>query len=143
MAAITITAADVRPVNASQCIIRRFTAGGTLTPGDFVYIASDGDVERADADDVAQAQTIGVVIADQFGSVSFAAGVTVDVVLFGPIVWGASMTPGGVVYVSPTAGKGDQTASATTGDFNFVGGRALTATTLLVHPQVTVPTAVS
>lgn len=143
MAAITVTAADVRPPNLVQTIIRRFTAGGTVNVGDIVYVAADGDVEQADADAVGSAQAIGIIVA--IGGTSQTAGVAgdeVDVCVFGPLNWGSGMTPGGVVYASPTAGAGDQTASATAGDFNVIVGRALTATMIFINPQLIVPTAV-
>lgn len=143
MAAITVTAADVRPPNLTQTIIRRFTAGGTVNVGDVVYVAADGDVEQADADAQASAQAIGIAVSvNGTTQTAAAAGDEVDVCVFGPLNWGASMTPGSVVYVSVTAGKGDHTAVAgASGDFSFVVGRALTATTIFVNPQVTVPSA--
>lgn len=141
MAAITTTAADVRPLNGA--VIRRFNAGGTVTPGQAVYIASDGDVEAADGDAVASAQAIGIAISDGTGATSFAAGTRVDVCTHGPVTGFASMTPGGVVYASVTAGALDQTASATTGDFNFIIGRAESAATIYVNPSNEIPVAVS
>ena len=57
MGAITVTAADVRPLPGA--IVRRFDAGGSLTPGQAVYIADDGDVEAADADAEASSQARG------------------------------------------------------------------------------------
>lgn len=141
MADITVTAANVRPLNGA--IVRRFNAGGALNAGDIVYVATDGDVEAADADAVGSAQARGVVIADDHGNTAFAAGARVDVVVFGPVVWGTDLTEGAVVYVSVTAGKGDHTAPATAGDFPFVVGWAgidQSVNYLFVNPQVIVPT---
>lgn len=141
MAAVTFTAADIRPLNGA--ITRRFNTGGTVDAGKGVYIAADGDVEHADADDVAQAQARGIACANQSGGTSFAAGERIDVVLYGPVAGFTGLTPGLPVYVSPTAGALDQTASATTGDFNYIIGYAESATTIFVCPQMVVPTAVS
>lgn len=141
MAAIDVTAALVRPLNGA--VIRRYNAGGTVTPGQAVYIASDGDVEAADADAVGSSQARGVVIADGSGSTSFAAGDRVDVVVFGPVTGFTGATPGAVAYVSPTAGALDHTASATAGDFNFIAGYFESAVTFFVQPQQEVPTVVS
>ena len=140
MAAITTTAANVRPRNGA--IVRKFTCGGTVTPGNGVYVASDGDVERADADDQTQCQAVGIAVSDGSGATSFAAGTVIDVVVHGAVTGFASMTPGGVVYVDTGAGDLDQTASATTGDFNYIIGRAISAATIFVQPQMTIPTAV-
>lgn len=133
MAAITVTAADVRPLNGA--VVRRYNAGATVTPGDAVYIASDGDVEEADADAEASTMAIGIVIADGTGAVSFAAGTRVDVVVFGPVTGFSSMTPGGNVYVSVTAGALDQTAPTASGDFVNAIGYAESASTIFVNPN--------
>lgn len=135
MAAITTTAADIRPLHPAA-VIRRYNAGGTVTPGQAVYIASDGDVEAADGDAEASALAIGIVVGvGAAGAVSAAAGDRVDVCVFGPVTGFSGMTPGALVYVSVTAGAMDHTPSATTGDFNFVIGYAESATTIFVSPQ--------
>lgn len=134
MAAFAATAANVRPLEGAR--VRRYNAGGTITPGQAVYLANDGDVEAADADVEAQAQVIGICIADGNGAVSFGAGTRVDVVVWGPVTGYASLTPGGLVYASVTAGSMDQTAPAgASGDFPFVVGYAESATTIFVSPQ--------
>jgi hypothetical protein len=143
MAVIDVTAANVRPTKTA--IIRRFIAGGTINVGDAVYVASTGRVAQADADDQTQCQAIGIVVAvGVLGKNAAAAGDPVDVVTTGAVELGnvTAMTPGGVVYVSPTAGKLDQSASATTGDFNFIIGRAHSGDILYVHPQTAIPSAV-
>ena len=48
MANITVTSANIRALQANGAIVRRYLAGGTVTVGYAVYIASDGDVEHAD-----------------------------------------------------------------------------------------------
>lgn len=141
MAAITVTPALVRPLNGA--VLRRYNTGATVTPGQGIYVASDGDVEPADGDDVDQAQARGVAISDGVGSVSFPAATRIDAVVHGPVAGFSGMTPGKIVYVSPTAGALDHTPSATTGDFNYAIGYAESATVLFVDPQITVPVAVS
>jgi hypothetical protein len=141
MGAITITsAAKVRPLNGA--ITRRGTAGATLTPGQAVYLDGANGWKLADADAQASAQARGVVVSDGYGSVSFASGQVVDIVVLGPVEGYASMTPGGPVYVSPTAGALDQTLSSTAADYNFIIGWAEQATVLFVLPENAVPTAV-
>ena len=140
MADITVAATDVRPPNLIQTLTRRFALGGAANIGNIVYVAADGDVEQADASAVGSAQGIGVIVAiNGTQQTSGVAGDTVDVALFGPVVWGSGMTPGAVVYVSETAGAGDQTAPSGGANYPYVIGRALTATMLFVDPQNTVP----
>lgn len=134
MAAVTTTAADIRPLNGA--LLRRYNAGGTITPGQAAYIAADGDVEAADADAEASALAIGIVISNQNGAVSFPAGTRVDVVVLGPVTGFASLTPGAPVYASVTAGALDQTPPAgASGDFRFCIGYAESATTIFVQPH--------
>ena len=140
MADITLTAASIRPLNGA--VVRRGLAGATLTPGQAVYLDGANGWKPADADAVASAQARGVVISDGSGSVSFASGTNVDIVVFGPVTGFASMTPGAAVYVSVTAGAMDQTAPTAAGDYVFEVGWAESAATLFVDPQVKVPTVI-
>jgi hypothetical protein len=137
MAAITTTAADIRPLHPAA-VIRRYNAGGTVTPGQAVYIASDGDVEAADADAEASALAIGIVCGvGAAGALSAAAGDRVDVCVFGPVTGFASMTPGAPVYASVTAGAMDHTPPAgASGDFRHSIGYAESATTIFVNPSL-------
>lgn len=139
MADITVTAANVRPLEGA--VVRRGTAGGSGSVGDLVYQASDGDWEQADADVSASSQARGVVVGvnGQAGATAFVSGDRLDIVRWGPVAWGASMTIPGRVYVSTTAGKGDQTAPASAGDFPFIVGYAEAANVLFVEPQSSVP----
>lgn len=140
MADITVTASAVRPLEGS--ITRRYTAGASGNVGDLVAPQSDTYWDPADADTLALSQARGVVVAvnGQPGATAFVAGDRIDVVVFGPVAWGASMTVPGRVYASTTAGKGDQTAPATTGDYPFIVGWAEQANILFVDPQSAVPT---
>lgn len=138
MGDITVTAADVRPLPGA--VVRRFDAGDTVTAGQAVYIADDGDVEPADADAEASSQARGIAVADSDGGTSFSAGDKVDVVVFGPVGGFSSMEEGEPVFVSTTAGALDQTAPATAGDFPFSIGYAESTAILFVQSQVTEPT---
>lgn len=141
MAAITVTAATVRPLEGAK--IRRGTAAGSGNVGDLVALGSSGWVQ-ADGDALATAQARGVVVGvnGQPGATAFVSGDVLDIVRHGPVAWGASMTIGGRVYASGTAGKGDQTAPATTGQYPFIVGYADAANILYVEPQSAIPTVV-
>lgn len=143
MAAITTVAASVRPCDGYPLHTRRANCGGTVTPGQAVYIASDGDVEAADGDAVDSAQAVGIALSDGAGSTSFAAGTRIDYVTHGPVSGFSGMTPGAAVYASVTAGALDHTPSATPGDFNYIIGYAESATVLFVQPSLVIPIAVS
>lgn len=138
MASITLTAASIKPLNGA--IMRRGTAGATLTPGAAVYLDGTNGWKLADADAVASAQARGIVVSDGFGSTSFASGSAVDIVVHGPVAGYASMTIGGAVFNSVTAGDVDQTAPALSGDYPFAIGWAESASVIFVQPQSHVPT---
>lgn len=145
MAAISVVAAQVSPLRGA--IVRRYPAASVnVAVGKAVYVKDDGTIELADGDDVAQSQARGIVVAIGVrGKTVAAVGDQCDVVTHGPVMLGDSvaMTEGAVVYVSPTAGAIDQTASATTGDFNYIIGYAESQKVLYVQPQMVIPTAVS
>lgn len=132
MAAITFTAADVRPLAGAK--IRRFDAGGTVGIGKPVYIASDGDVELAKGDLVATTLgTIGLAVATPDGGTSASAGERVDVVVHGPVAGFTSLTPGALVFLSDTtAGDMDDTENTAA----LVVGVAETASVVFVRPQI-------
>lgn len=138
MADVTVTPAKVRPLNGA--VVRRGSAGATLTPGQAVYLDGANGWKLADADALASAQARGVVVSDGNGGVSFASGQTVDIVTHGPVEGFSSLTPGGAAFVSTTAGALDQTAPAASGDYPFSIGYAEQATVLYVAPQSHVPT---
>jgi|TARA_Y100000310_G_scaffold220455_1_gene221985 hypothetical protein len=133
MADITVTAADVRPLQGA--ITRRFTAGGTVAIGDLVYVASDGDVEKADADAAASSIIAGVAVGTPDGGSSASAGEEVDVVVFGPVTGFSSMTAGPYAFASTTAGKAETGApAAASGDYVGILGIIISATVILVNP---------
>lgn len=132
MAAITFTAADVRPLSGAK--VRRFDAGGTVGMGKPVYIASDGDVELSKGNLVATTLgTIGLAVATPDGGTSASSGERVDVVVYGPVAGFTSLTPGALVFLSDTtAGDMDDTESTA----GLVVGVAESATTVFVRPQI-------
>jgi hypothetical protein len=135
MADITITATDVRPLPGAA--VRRFDAGGTCYAGEAVYIADDGDVERADADGSLSVIAIGIVVADNDGGTAFASGDRVDVVTHGPVTGYSSLTPGLPQYVSGTAGQMTQTpADLGAGTYEAIVGMAEAASIIYVNPDL-------
>lgn len=143
MSDISVTPSAVDTPNAFESI--RGALGEACAPGDVVYLDGINDWKKALADGAipATAKGRGVVVSDQYGSVSFAAGQTVDIVTRGKVTGFSGLTPGGNVYVSAaTAGKMDQTAPSTTGNLPFVMGWAESADTIFVDPQSADPIAV-
>ena len=143
MGVITVTAANVRPCDGYPLHTRRANTGATVTPGQAIYIASDGDAEPADGDDASQAQAVGIALSNGNGGTSFAAGERIDYVTHGPVSGFSGMTPGAAVYVSQTAGALDHTPSATAGDYNYIVGYAESETVLFVQPSLVIPAAVT
>lgn len=131
MADLAITAALVRPLEG--CVIRRFTAGEAMTPGQPVYMSGNDTVSLCDASAVATNRCIGLVISNSNGAVSFAAGERVDVVLFGPVVgFSANLAANTLVYTDDDAGVlADAAGTKTT-----IVGVGLNTSTLLVRPQI-------
>jgi hypothetical protein len=130
MANLAVTAANVRPLDGSAS--RGFNLGGAAAPGDAVYIASDGDVERADGNvSNATAAVRGLVVAIQGGKSAGVAGDRVTVCVFGPVAGFTGLTPGAPGYVSNDAGKLEDAAGA----FTRIAGYAESATVFFVNPE--------
>lgn len=132
MADISLTAANIRPLTENGAVTGMFTAGGALTIGDVVYLATDGDVEEADANvSNAAGRGIGIVVAGPNSSTSIAAGDPVTVCLFGPVEGFSGATPGDTVYVSDTAGALADAA----GTVSHIMGRVISASRVWVSPS--------
>ena len=130
MATITLTVANVRPLNGA--VVRRYDAGEALSCGHGVIVASDGDVEKVASASAADVWMIGIVAACPDGDTSAASGEPVDVVVRGPITGYSGMTPGALVYPGVTAGAlatGAGTATA-------IGGYSESATIIFVRPEL-------
>lgn len=139
MADIAVTAANVRPLNGA--VIRRGTAGGTITPGMAVYLDGTSGWKAADADAIASGKALGIALADGSGAVSFASGQVIDICVYGPVTGFAAMTPGANEFVSTTAGAVCDAASAVAGDLQYMIGWAEQATVLFVAHGRIVPQA--
>lgn len=131
MADITVTAADVRPLPGAT--VERYDLGGSVNVGDSVYMASDGDVEQADAGTATTAYAIGICVSVPNGGTIGAAGDRADVVTWGRVTGFSGMTPGDVLYQSDTTGKLADAAGTT----SHKVARARSATEIFVMPPMT------
>lgn len=134
MADLTYTAANIRPLDGS--VSRQYPVGGTVAPGDLVYLAATGKVLRADADVThLTARAIGVVTALNQGKATGADGDVATVTIFGPVAGFTDLTPGANGFVSDEAGKiADAEATRTR-----VVGYAESATVFFVSIEVNDP----
>lgn len=139
MGAISVTAANVKLPNPNEVLKIRGVLGAVSTPGQVMYLDGTNGWKPADADAAASGQARGILLSLPNGSVSGAIGDACDIVTEGRITGFASMTPGGAVFVSVTAGAVDQTAPTAEDDYVFSIGWAESATSIYVHPQITVP----
>jgi hypothetical protein len=123
MADLTITDAQVAPVNETEYVARTYIAAADIAAGRAVYVTAAGKVDLARAN--ATGTTQGLV-----GVATHAAkaGRPVEVLMQGSL---AGMGIGGVAYGAPvylsgaTAGALADAANATTGQFNVPVGRVL------------------
>lgn len=135
MADIAVSSlANVRPLLGS--IVKPIEAAEAIDVGEAVYINSSGKAALADADAAASAQVRGVVVAVAgYGKTSCVAGDMVDVCLYGPVAGWSSLTPGGQLFASTTAGAiADAAPAGASGDYKWVVGFAYDAATIFVQP---------
>ena len=104
-------------------IIRRYTLGATVLPGEVVSMQSDGFVDPADTTSAAQ-QVVGIAI--KGGLITEIA----DIVVHGPIVCVTGATPGAGIHASDTAGEPAESAGSNAG----IVGYAEAATIVFVRP---------
>jgi len=138
---MAVTALSVRP-DKKRSQIWDANMGGSGTIGDAVYVASDGDIEQADANGAASARAVGILVATQNNSggvTALASGERASVVIRGLVYGFSGMTPGALQYVSATAGALTETAPTGSGTWTWAIGRALSATVLLVDPGLVAP----
>lgn len=132
MADIVFTAANIRALLPNGAIVRPYRAGGTITVGHLVYIATDGDVERADANGGTPAeQAIGVAVESFDGETTISSGDPCSVCVFGPVSGFESMTPGTVLWVSDTVGRIADAA----GSYDRIIGHAETDGIVWINPE--------
>jgi len=108
MADLTVTAANVRPLDGSTN--RRVVLGGAMTVGDIYYISGSDNgrpvVQKADGDGTtAVASVRGILVSLENGKSTGVSGDVGDGVTFGPVAGFSSLTAGAKGYVSDTAGK--------------------------------------
>jgi hypothetical protein len=132
MADVTVTAADVKPLPGA--VVRRYAADATLYAGNAVYLKSDGEVAQVDADAAASARAIGIAVAGPEGKTTFLAGDALDVVVGGPLAGFSSLTPGGYLFASTTAGAIANAAATASGDYIWAIGYAEAAARMFVQP---------
>lgn len=120
------TAEHIKPANPNQCIIRKYIAGAAVAAGEIVSMQSDGYVDPADTTGSAQ-KVVGIAL-----QAASAAGQTIDVVVFGPVVCVTGATPGSIIHASDTAGEPAESAGSNAG----VTGFAESATVVFVRPEV-------
>lgn len=131
MADITVVAASIRPL--AGCIIRRFTAGEAMTPGQPVYLSAADTVSLTDSSDVTKNFCIGVVVAGASGGATIASGEECDVVLMGPVTgYSTNMAYNAVLFTDDDAGI----ISTTAGTKDTQIGIGLNSSTMMVHPQI-------
>lgn len=128
-AARDTTVANIKPLDGA--IVRRFTAGAAIEPGELVCMQSDGYIDPAIGTSVAAAQTLGVALTPRNQGTAYAAGDVVDVVTFGPVKCMTGATVGALIYVTDTAGELGESA----GTKATIAGIAESATVLFVRPQ--------
>jgi len=95
---ITETKANVRPL--AGAMIRRGTAGDTITAGQPVYLDGANGWKPTDGSDSDDCDVRGIMVAPQ----DAVSGNEIDICHLGPVTGYAGMTPGGILYISDTAG---------------------------------------
>lgn len=144
MTSLSFTANRIKPMENARLESKR--AGGSGGLGDLVYVASDGDVELADANAVSssglQAVAIGMVVAcsgQDDEKTTFADGDPVTVCTFGRVAGFTSLTPGVLGWVSATAGDIDDTKPTGPTTYAFAAGYNYSASEFFVAPGIAAP----
>jgi hypothetical protein len=131
MGDITVTAANVRALQANGAIVRNYTAGGSINVGDAVYIASDGDVEQADGSADSTAFGIGIAVEGYDETTAIASGEPVSVCVLGPVSGFSGATPGSKGWISDTAGQLGTAAGSSAHELGYFES----ATIFFVNPD--------
>jgi len=132
MADVTVVAADIRPLPG--CVIRRFTAGGTITVGMPVALSAADTVVPTDGTDATLSFCIGVCVAGNGASKTIpVSGDEVDVVLFGPVAgYSTNMVYNALFFVDDDPGI----LSTSVGTKDTIVGIGLSSSVMLVRPQI-------
>ena len=118
------TAKNVKPLLKEGAIVMPGRLGATTEAGEFVALQSDEKWDPA----IATGVVFTLAVAVQGGI----DGDVVDLVVFGPVQCLTDATPGGLIYVSDTAGE----PSTSAGTKTTIAGYAREATVLFVQPQI-------
>ncbi len=122
------TLANIKPL--SGAIVRKYTAGGAIVPGELVTMSSDGKVDPTDTTSAAQ-KVVGVAL-PAGATTAFADTDVIDVVVFGPVQCVTGGTPDAIAYGSDTAGEVAESA----GTNDSRAGWVESATVLFINPYL-------
>lgn len=131
MTELAFTAAQIRPLHPAETV-KGTADAADITPGDWVYMKSDGDLALTDANAALTVEAVGVVVAVEGGKAASAAGDVLTVVTRGRVAGYSGLTPGALGYVSTDAGEMDTDAPSGAGSWTKVLGRAESATVFFV-----------
>lgn len=118
------TAKLIKPLRGA--VVRRYTAGATLSPGELFHLSADGKCDPCDTSNITAAAVTGVALGDG----DLADGDQFDGVVWGPVLCLTGATIGAVVYATDTAGEPGESAGTKT----CVAGFNESATVLFVRP---------
>lgn len=142
MATLTLVAANVSADWNQGSVIRNFIAAAAVTVGAAVALDSAGKLVLADADALATARAIGIVVngTSIYGGTSIAIGASASVCVLGPVYGYYGMDETKPAYISGTAGE---LVDAVPGSgYNFIIGRPVSETVLWVNPGVSAPVSI-
>lgn len=135
MADMAFTAAEIRPLVSHGAIVVPGQAGGTITVGHAVYIASDGDWERADGNvSAAVARGQGIAVESFDGETTINNTDALSIVVFGPVSGFDALTAGANYYISDTVGRIADAPGTFDRQIGF-GVELAGEVVLFVHPQ--------
>ena len=126
MADVTVVANDVE-IQGACGIDARTKAGETLTPGQAVYLKTDGKYWKADAGAILTASAVGITLTDAI------ADQEVVVARSGKVDLGATLTVGTVYVVSGTAGGIAPVGDTPSSEYLTILGWATAADELLIN----------
>lgn len=122
------TIANIKPLQGA--IIRKYTAGAAVIPGELVSMQSDGKVDPSDTTSSAM-KVVGVALPNG-DTAAFADGDVIDVVVFGPVNCLTGQTIDATIFATDTAGEPGEAA----GTNDSRAGWAESATVLFVNPYL-------
>ncbi len=122
------TVANIKPLQGA--IVRRYTAGAAVIPGELVSMQADGKVDPTNT--TSSAMKVAGVALPNGTTTAFADGDRIDVVVFGPVNCVTGGTPGATLFGTNTAGEPGESAGS-----NVVhAGWVETATIVFINPNL-------